>query len=180
MPCQVYVKLDDCKYQFLPIKPCEAHAVCGTDANCPNCISIADSTAGVYAVKPIPRTWKYKGPEVAGDFMKVKRFQLPLGLARTLTLYSMQGMTADPGLIAHWDIPANLSSDIKWLIVYVMLSRARSLDQLRSMGMTTTIRKIIESGAPIDLVQTFDRLFAAKIKQTKELATEASKSLGWR
>ena len=131
-------------------------------------------------MKPIPRTWKYKGPEIAGDFMKVKRFQLPLAPAKALSLYSMQGMTADPGLIAHWDIPQRLTDDIKWLIVYVMLSRVRSLDQLRSLGMTTKIRKIIESGAPADLVQTFARLFAAKIEKTKKLAGEASKSLGWR
>ena len=112
--------------------------------------------------------------------MKVKRFQLPLAPAKALSLYSMQGMTADPGLIAHWDIPQRLTDDIKWLIVYVMLSRVRSLDQLRSLGMTTKIRKIIESGAPADLVQTFERLFAAKIEKTKKLAAEASKSLGWR
>ena len=53
-------------------------------------------------MKPIPRTWKYKGPEVAGEYLKVKRFQLPLAPANALSLYSMQGMTADPGLIAHW------------------------------------------------------------------------------
>ena len=131
-------------------------------------------------MSPIPRAWKYKGPEVAGEYMKVKRFQLPLAPANALSLYSMQGMTADPGLIAHWVIPQRLTDDIKWLIVYVMLSRARSLQELRSIGFTSKIRSIIESGAPADLVQTFDKLFGQKMARTKKLAEDASKSLGWR
>ena len=99
--------------------------------------------------------------------------------ALALTLYSMQGVTADPGMIAFWQMPKRLTLDIKWLIVYVMLSRVRSLRQLRSVGLSPAIREIIESGAPTNLVQTFDKLFKNKIADTKKAAREARRILGW-
>ena len=37
-------------------------------------------------------------------------------------------------LIAHFIMPKRADDDIKWLIVYVMLSRVRSLESLRSIG----------------------------------------------
>jgi len=42
------------------------------------------------------------------------------------TLHGLQGITADPGLIAHFEVP-NVSAETKWLAYYVMLSRVRSL-----------------------------------------------------
>ncbi len=71
---------------------------------------------GVFAVQPISRTWKYEGPELNGQYVQVKRRQLPLGPAKVLPLYSMQGMTADPGLVAHWVLPPRLDQEIKLLI----------------------------------------------------------------
>ena len=41
----------------------------------------------------------------------------------------MQGTTADPGMVAYWMFPLRRSETIQWLIVYVMLSRPRSLSQ---------------------------------------------------
>ena len=91
----------------------------------------------------------------------------------------MQGMTAEPGLVAHWVLPKRSSSDIKWLIVYVILSRVPSLKQLVSIGLTDKIRDIIEGGPPQELVQTFSNLFDDKIKSTKAAAKEARQRLGW-
>ena len=137
------------------------------------------SLEGVFAVEPLPRTWKYEGPELQGQFINVKRCQLPLAPARVLPLYSMQGMTATPGLVAHWILPARLSSDIKWLICYVTLSRVPSLAQLASIGLSDKIREVIEGGPPEDLVQTFSTLFAQKIQDTRVAAQEAKGRLGW-
>ena len=179
MPSVVYLKLDGSKDFFLPVTPCREHCAVGSDPHCEACARRREELEGVFAVRPIQRTWNYSGPCVDGEYVKVKRLQFPLMPALALTLYSMQGVTADPGLIAFWQIPKRLTSDIKWLIVYVMLSRVRSLGQLRSVGLSPAIRAIIESGAPSDLVQTFDKLFKDKISETKIAAKEARKILGW-
>ena len=95
-----------------------------------------------------------------------------------MPLYSLQGATCDPGLIAHFEMPNRTDDDIKWLIVYVLLSRVRSLANLRSIGMTSKIRKIIEAGPPIMLAENFERLFRTKITNTKAAAVAAKCALG--
>ena len=67
---------------------------------------------------------------------------------------------------------------MKWLIVYVMLSRPRSLATLTSVGLTDKVRAIIEQGPPKELVKTFHQLFDGRIKDTKALAVEAAKRYG--
>ena len=71
----------------------------------------------------------------------VSRKQFPLMPLESVSLYSMQGTTADPGLYAYWMFPKQCSEAVRWLIVYVMLSRPRSLGQLE-------IREILEKGLP--------------------------------
>ena len=105
--------------------------------------------------------------------------QLPLMPAEACPLYSLQGATCDPGLIAHFAMPKRADDDIKWLIVYVLLSRVRSLANLRSVGITSQIRKIIEGGPPSTLAANFERLFRAKITNTKAAAVAAKAALGW-
>ena len=138
-----------------------------------------DALEGVFAVEPLSRTWKYDGSELAGQFINVKRRQIPLAPARVLPLYSMQGMTATPGLVAHWVIPPRLPSDIKWLICYVTLSRVPSLKQLLSIGLSDKIKEILESGPPEGVVHMFSTLFAQKIQDTRAAALRARQRLGW-
>ena len=88
MPLCLYVKIDDCQLPLLP-EDFAATAV----------------QRGVFAVKPIKRTWKYELPNVKGQFVNVRRQQLPIMPARVVPLYSMQGTTADPGLVAYWCFP---------------------------------------------------------------------------
>ena len=127
LPLAVLIKLHDCKHVFLPVQPC---ADCPTlTETCPTCMANREALEGVFAVTPLTRTWKYDGPELEGQFVNVKRRQIPLAPARVLPLYSMQGMTATPGLVAHWVLPARVASDIKWLICYVTLSRVPSLER---------------------------------------------------
>ena len=88
----------------------------------------------------------------------------------------MPGTAADPGMVAYWFFPQRCSSQtVKWLIVYVMLSRPRSLATLKSVGLTDKVRAIIEQGPPEELIATFHKLFGAKIKDTKALGVEATK-----
>ena len=58
--------------------------------------------------------------------VKATRMQVPLVIQNASTLYTLQGATADPGLIFHWRFPAMLSKEMRWLTVYMALSRVRS------------------------------------------------------
>ena len=64
------------------------------------------------------------------------------------------------------------------MLVYVMLSRPRSLGQLRSINLNKKIRDIIEKGPPKELVRTFDTLFAEKIENTHEADKKAARFYG--
>ena len=132
-----------------------------------------------FAVEPLARTWKYEGPALEGQFINVKRCQLPLAPAKVLPLYSMQGMTETPGLVAHWVLPPRVASDIKWLICYVTLSRVPPLDQLVSIGLSDKISEVIESGPPEELVQMFSTLCAKNILDTRVATLQAKQHLGW-
>ena len=177
LPVAVLVRLHDCKHVFLPCEPCDGckafNSLCG------KCKDKRKDLEGIFAVQPISRSWTYDGPELKGQYVNVARRQLPLGPARVLPLYSMQGMTAEPGLVAHWTFPPRLDYDIKWLICYVILSRVPSLPQLMSIGLSDKIREIIEGGPPDNLVQTFNTLFQDKAEQTLAAALEARRRLGW-
>ena len=177
MPKAIYVKIDDCDYHFLPPAPCSEHRSTGHDASCLNCISAVQP--GIFAVKPLTRTFKYYyDPQNRSKYVNVQRKQFPLTPALAMPLYSMQGTTADPGMVAYWFFPQRCSPTVKWLIVYVMLSRPRSLATLKSVGLTDKVRAIIEQGPPEELVATFHKLFDEKIKKTKSLATQAAKQYG--
>ena len=80
----------------------------------------------------------------------------------------------------HWN---SLLMEMKWLAVYVALSRVPSLKQLRSIGLTakvaTPIRQIIEKGPPKGLVDRFAELFDSKIEETMRAAVAAMEELGW-
>ena len=78
-------------------------------------------------------------------------------------------------MVAYWTFPQRSTTVIKWLIVYVILSRPRSLAQLKSIGLTGKVREIIEAGPPEDLVANFSKLFKEKIQATKDLAREAAR-----
>ena len=173
----VLIKLHGCEQVFLPFQPCTACPVY-TDS-CSACMGKREALRGVFAVEPLRRTWKYDGPELQGKYVNVKRGQLPLAPAKVLPLYSMQGMTATPGLVAHWVLPPRVASDIKWLICYVTLSRVPSLKQLVSIGLSDKIREVLESGPPEHLVQTFTTLFAKKMEDTRVAAQQAKQRLGW-
>ena len=94
-------------------------------------------------------------------------------------LYSLQGATCDPGLVAHFVMPRRADADIRWLIVYVFLSRVRSLANLRSVGLNNSIKKIIEGGPPTMIAENFEKIFREKITATHLAAAAAKNSLAW-
>lgn len=182
-PPTLYVKLDGVGHEFLPPIPCQEHTdVSHIDiehrANiyetCPRC----QSFPGLIQVRPEKVTWYYTD-EKANYASSVDRLQLPILPEPTCPLYGLQGTTADPGLWAHWNMPGRMDPEVKWLLVYVMLSRVRGLDCLVSSGLNDKIRDIIESGPPEMLVGNFKKIFGAKIQATRIAAREARKNLGW-
>ena len=76
-------------------------------------------------------------------------------------------------------MPAHMDPEVKWLLVYVMLSRVCGLDCLVSSGLHEKIKDIMESGPPEMLVGNFKKIFGAKIEATRTAACEATKKLGW-
>ena len=174
LPRCVYVKLDKCNREFLPPLKCQKHATSGLCKDCPACRAFECWVL----VQPLCRQWTFTDPVTRIAF-QVQRTQLPLMPEAACPLYSLQGATCDPGLIAHFIMPKRADDDIKWLIVYVMLSRVRSLSCLRSIGLNAKIRKIIEGGPPSNLAENFEKLFRKKIKDTSKAAKAAKASLGW-
>ena len=83
------------------------------------------------------------------------------------------------GLNFHWKFPRMLSPNLRWLAVYVALSRVRALKNLRSVGLTTKIRGIIEEGPPATIPAQFKKYFAATELKTQKAADAAMKRLGW-
>ena len=176
MPKAIYVKIDDCDYHFLPPGTCSLHRQYGHDEHCEGCINAVQP--GVFAVKPLVRTWKKYLLDGSGKYVSIRRKQFPLMPFEAVALYSMQGTTADPGMVAYWMFPQRCSETIQWLIVYVMLSRPRALSQMKSVNLTSKVRELIERGPPEDLVVNFQKLFSEKIGETQQLARSAARQYG--
>jgi hypothetical protein len=95
------------------------------------------------------------------------------------TLHTLQGVTADPGLIFHWKFPRFFSEELRWLATYVALSRPPSLAQLISVGIPSDLRNIIEGGPPQGILSKFDDMFKDKEDATHLRAVEVMRELGW-
>ena len=174
LPHGVYVKLDNCDREFLPPLVCQEYQQAGFCKHCAACRAFE----GWVLIEPMTRAWTFTDKD-SGATLNVKRSQLPLMPADACPLYSLQGATCDPGLIAHFTMPKRADEDIKWLIIYVLLSRVRSLSNLRSVGLTRKIRKIMEGGPPTMIAENFETLFRTKITATHAAAAAAKAALGW-
>ena len=95
------------------------------------------------------------------------------------TINTLQGMTANPGLIFHWKFPRFFSHELRWLATYVALPRAPSLAQLISVGLPDDLRKIIEGGPPEGILSRFNDMFKEKEEATHIRAAEVMRELGW-
>ena len=64
------------------------------------------------------------------------------------TAMSSQGLTFNGGVIADLRRAGGMADDIWWLNIYVMLSRARKLENLILIGLTPQIKELLEAGPP--------------------------------
>ncbi|MDA8609435.1 hypothetical protein N9L19_00810 [bacterium] len=154
MPLAVLFHLDDNDTVLLPPKYCETHANGSSEHDepllrqCPHCelfegelYIVPQSTPKSFKGLVTIQTGHHRGAHTWN--FGAKRVQLRLTIITACTLHTLQGTTADPGLIFHWVFPRRVSNMLRWLSVYVALSRPRSFAQLRSVGISYAIRKII-------------------------------------
>ena len=184
MPKAVYAELDAVEGASEPpqwIKPraCLLHASEGVQASCERCQQVKNCVVVPAMTNPTPWSIGIEAKHIGKINVKVKRTQLPVVCVKASTLHVFQGTTCDPGLIFHWTLPNRLSPDQKWLAVYVALSRVRSLNSLRSIGLSRNIRKIVEQGPPEELMAQFDKYFGDKEEATLKLTQELVAQLGW-
>jgi hypothetical protein len=95
------------------------------------------------------------------------------------TIHTLQGVTADPGLIFHWKFPRFFGEELRWLATYVALSRPPSLAQLISVGLPDELRNIIEAGPPVGILSRFNDMFNEREEATHITAAEVLRELGW-
>ena len=110
---------------------------------------------------------------------RAAREQVPLTIATASTLHTVQETTTTPGLIYHFRTPRRLSTVMKWISTYMALSRVQSLKQLRSIGLTTAIKDLIDNGPPEGFLTRFIDVFQEKATQTANEVEQAMKEHGW-
>ena len=111
--------------------------------------------------------------------VRARREQVPLTIATASTLYTLQGTTAEPGLIYYFRTPRRLTMVMKWIACYMALSRVRSLSELRSIGLTPSIQELIDLGPPEGFLTRFHQIFKDKIAYTHTHIEDALLELGW-
>ena len=182
-PEAIYVELQDVPKRFMPEEPCREHAPNVCDV-CPQCLRLRN----MFLVRPFTnqQAWSLKlavpnplGGGTEEISVKVKRTQIPLVTVKASTLHVLQGTTTEPGLIFHWQFPRRLQGDMRWLAAYVALSRVRSLSCLRSVGLDSKVRSLIEAGPPDTLPARFQQLFEEKESHTQTFAAACLVALGW-
>ena len=89
--------------------------------------------------------------------VKVKRTQFPFVCAGASAEHVLQGSACDPGLVSQWEFPRRMG--VKWLGIYVALSRVRRLASLKSIGMSEKIKAVVEQGPPDTIPAWFAAYF---------------------
>ena len=180
LPLAVIVKLDNVKTEFLPPLPCAMHRAVGPDRDCPRC----DFRPGCFAVEPqlSRKSFNTEVPDPGDERiyqLRVQRRQIPLTIKAASTLHTLQGATADPGLIFHWRFPRFFSNELRWLATYVTLSRPPSFRQLISLDLPAGLRDLIEDGPPDGILSRFSAMFQDIEDETRLQASEFMARLGW-
>ena len=92
--------------------------------------------------------------------IEVIRWQFPLLHGMLRTAYSAQGLTLDGGVLVDLRRAGGLEDDDWWLAMYVMLTRARKLENLILLGFTEQVEELLRRGPPSYLRALTDKLEA--------------------
>ena len=93
------------------------------------------------------------------------------------TAMSSQGLTFNKGVIADLRRAGGMTDYIWWLNVYVMLSRARKLENLILVGLSAKVGELFEAGPPAYIREQIKAL-QAKAARTKRSAEQTARDLG--
>ena len=101
--------------EFLPPIPCALHSAQGPRRDCKHC----DFRAGCVAVQPQLSRRSFPvdiNDPVSGTMftLNVQRKQLPMTIKTASTLHTLQGVTAEPGLIFHWKFQRFFSEELRF------------------------------------------------------------------
>ena len=87
------------------------------------------------------------------------RWQFPLLHGMLRTAYSAQGLALDGGVLVDLRRAGGLEDDW-WLAIYVVLTRARKLENLILLGFTEQVEDLLCRGPPTYLRAPTDKLEA--------------------
>ena len=104
------------------------------------------------------QNWLKIGEE--NEKIEVIRWQFPLLHGMLRAAYSAQGLTLDGGVLVDLRRAGGLEDDDWWLAIYVMLTRARKLENLILLGMTDQVEDLLRRGPPAYLRELTDKLEA--------------------
>ena len=93
------------------------------------------------------------------------------------TAQSSQGLTFKKGVVADLRRAGGMTDDIWWLNVYVMLSRAKKLENLILIGLTPKVRELFEQGPPA-YIRDQIRALQVKAARTKVTAEQTAREMG--
>ena len=124
----------------------------------------------------LPESWCCRARVVK---VRARREQVPPSQLAASTLYTLQGTTAEPGLIYYFRTPRRLHTVIKWIACYMALSRVRCLSELRSIGLASSVRELIDLGPPEGFLTRFTIIFKDKIADSHTRVEETLLEFGW-
>lgn len=102
------------------------------------------------------------------ETVEVLRWQFPLIHGMLRTAYAAQGLTLEGGVVVDLRRVGGLQDDDWWLAIYVMLSRARKLENLILVGYTEQVEDLLRRGPPSQLIKVTEMLEArAKITSAR-------------
>ena len=116
-------------------------------------------------------------PDGSSESIHVTRWNLPLTHAMVRTAMSSQGLTFKGGVIVDLRRAGGMENDIWWLNVYVMLSRARKLENLILVGLTPRIKALLEEGPPAYIRRNIQAL-QVKAARTAQRANRLASDMG--
>ena len=90
--------------------------------------------------------------------ISVIRWQFPLTHGMLRTAYAAQGLTLEGGVVMDLRRAGGLEDDDWWLAIYVMISRARKLENIILLGFTEQVENLLRRGPPANLVNVTEKL----------------------
>ena len=116
-------------------------------------------------------------PDGSLESIHVARWNLPLTHAMVRTAMASQDLTFKKDVIADLRRAGGMTDDIWWLTVYVMLSRARKLENLILVGLTAKIKELFAAGPPA-FIRDQIKALQGKAARTKRSAEQTARDLG--